>query len=355
MQQPPAERLPYLRYLQEQAYQEYYEKILSAYARVQPGVAEEKAAVFQGHPSAERQAYLKSLQEQAYREYYDKMISHYSAAYSGTGEDNAGYMQQQLIAESEEYLISLQEKAMQDYHETTTVHWSGEYHSGAVSREKLPYEQAHRNYWEKMKAFWASVYPGIFGDDFDPTLFINYDELRDKIRYLQVKQEYDEMMKAYWSGIYPGFFEDDTDPAEGEAVTTTAMYLSTEITLGDVLSFEYMWATGCGYDILRPAVLYYGAANLDPLLSGYLISPESPSLEWVTHLVYVPESLIGTTIQLYFMLRDSYRSTDPLVYIRNIFSTVTTEPIPTPEPDTLLLLGAGLLAMVAACRKRNNR
>jgi len=360
IQQPPAERVTHPRYLQEQANQEYYEKVSPAHARVHSDVAGEKTAVFQGHPSTESQENFRSPQEQAYREYYDKMIDDYSKVYPEPDGNNASYMQQQLAAESEDSLISLQDNARKVYHETITAYWPEESDSGAgddsisESQEMLQYEQVYRNYWEKVKAFWASVYPSLFGDNFDPTLFIDYDEIRDKIQYLQAKQEYDEMVQSFWSGIYPGLFEDDTDSDEWEAVTTTAMYLSTEITLGEVLTFEYMWATGCGYDTLVPAVLYYGDTNFDPLLSGYLICPDSPSLEWETYLIYVPESLIGTTVQFYFMLRDSCWSTDPLVYIRNICSTVTTGATPTPEPMTFLLLGAGLLAMSAVCRKRDN-
>lgn len=133
-----------------------------------------------------------------------------------------------------------------------------------------------------------------------------------------------------------------------DGIVTTDQYFMTDLlTLGDNFTFDYWWEMGMDPTESNLDVLFFNGTDWETF--GWQFNFSGSSDQWATASFYVPEWARGTAAQIMFRVFDFGQATDPTLYLSSINSA------PAPEPSTMILLGTGLVGLVAAGRKKNKR
>jgi len=132
----------------------------------------------------------------------------------------------------------------------------------------------------------------------------------------------------------------------GPSVTTTETYLTDYLTLGDTFTFDYWWEMGMEPTDNNFDILFFNGTGWETF--GWELNFGGSSNGWETASFYVPEWARGQDTQIMFNLYDFGQETNPTVYLNNIRSSAA----PVPEPTTIVLLGAGLVGLLGASRKK---
>lgn len=122
-------------------------------------------------------------------------------------------------------------------------------------------------------------------------------------------------------------------------------FLTDTLILDDTFAFDAWWAMDSEPEDFNFDILFFHNDEWNFL--GGDINLYGSSTEWETLSFVVPEWAQGIETQIKFMLADLGDTTDPTVYFNNISSSASV-----PEPQTMFLLGIGLIGLAGWYRKK---
>lgn len=137
------------------------------------------------------------------------------------------------------------------------------------------------------------------------------------------------------------------DPEWDVVISTGQIFLTDYFILDETFAFDYWWETGTEPTDFNLDVLFFNGTEWETF--GWALNFDGSSDQWNTASFWVPPWLRGESTQIMFSLYDWGQVTDPTVYLRNIGSSSSA---PVPEPATIILLGAGLLGIAGASRRK---
>ena len=123
------------------------------------------------------------------------------------------------------------------------------------------------------------------------------------------------------------------------STTDNSFYATAPILLGTALTFDAWW------EVSNPSSSSWPTLNLNvnvgglPFITNF--SRNSSTGGWIGYAPNLPGSLLGQTQSIRFDVDDFGLQTGTTVWIRNVASNAQ----PVPEPGTIGLLGAGLVAL----------